>query len=81
MLAGRRFERIRLDIGFGKLLDLPPDRLRLPDLLAFAELPPVEVPTLPLELHLAEKVHAYTRIYAGDRLNTRVKDLIDLILI
>jgi hypothetical protein len=29
----------------------------------------------------AEKVHAYTRRYAGGRPSTRVKDLIDLVLI
>jgi hypothetical protein len=80
-LAGRRFERIRLDIGFGAPPDLPPDRFRLPELLEFAGIAPVEVPTLPLEFHVAEKLHAYTRSYGDKRPNARVKDLIDLVLI
>lgn len=80
-LAGRRFEQIRLDIGLSEPFGLSPDRFRLPDLLTFAEFTPIEVPTLPLDLHLAEKVHAYVRIYANERPSTRVKDLIDLVLI
>ncbi|HWE34693.1 MAG TPA: nucleotidyl transferase AbiEii/AbiGii toxin family protein [Solirubrobacteraceae bacterium] len=30
---------------------------------------------------MAEKLHAYTRTYEGERTNTRVKDLVDLTLI
>jgi hypothetical protein len=37
-------------------------------------------PTLPLELQIAEKVHAYTRTYGTDASSTRVKDLIDMVL-
>lgn len=33
---------------------------------------------MPLEQHVAEKVHAYTRTYGADEASTRVKDLIDL---
>src|SRR5699024_9188507 len=36
---------------------------------------------VPLERHLAEKLHAYTRSYAGGNVSTRVKDLADMILI
>jgi hypothetical protein len=39
---------------------------------------PSEVPTLAIEQHLAEKLHAYTRRYAGGRPSTRVKDLVDV---
>lgn len=80
-LAGRRFEELTLDVGFGDPLTLEPERLRGPDLLSFAEIEPTEVPTLPLEPHVAEKVHAYTRSYAGGHSSTRTKDLIDLVLI
>jgi hypothetical protein len=55
--------------------------LRGPDLLSFAGILPAEVPTVPLQQHVAEKVHAYTRIYAGGRVSSRVKDLVDLVLI
>ena len=80
-LAGRRFEELILDIGFGDPLIGEPEQLRGPDLLGFAEIEAIEVPVLPLEPHVAEKVHAYTRSYAGGRASTRVKDLIDLVLI
>ena len=82
LLAGRLFEEGVIDVGF----DLPegwdPELIEGPDLLGFAEIDPVEAPTLPLELQVAEKVHAYTRSY-GDSggSSTRVKDLIDLVLI
>ena len=81
-LAGRLFEEFVLDVGF----DVPPDTgievLRGPDLLAFADIPPVEAPALGLETQIAEKLHAYTRAYGRSTVqSTRVKDLIDLALI
>lgn len=52
-----------------------------PDLLEFAGIKPIEVPVLPLEQHIAEKVHAYTRTYSGGRVSSRVKDLVDIVLV
>lgn len=80
-LAGRTFEDVIVDIGFGDPVVSPPEILRGPDLLRFAEIDPIEVPALPLEQHVAEKVHAYTRTYGGQRPSSRVKDLVDLVLI
>lgn len=80
-LAGRRFEDAILDIGFGSAPGTPPELLRGTGLLAFAGIAPIRVPALPLEQHAAEKVHAYTRSYEGGRRSTRVKDLVDLVLI
>ena len=53
-----------------------------PDLLGFAGIAPISVPALTLDYHVAEKLHAYTRGYGdiGERESTRVKDLIDLVL-
>jgi hypothetical protein len=81
-LAGRVFDEFALDVGFDAPACVEPDRLRGPALLAFAGIEPVAVPALPLEFAVAEKVHAYTRSY-GDRMvpSTRVKDLVDLVLI
>jgi len=79
-LAGRPFERVTVDVGFGGAPPKP-DTLRGPDLLSFADIAPLIIPTLPLERHVAEKLHAYTRDYGNDRQNTRVKDLVDLALI
>jgi len=81
-LAGRTFDEFVLDVGFDPPAGVAPDRLRGPDLLAFAGIGPVVVPGLPLEFVVAEKVHAHSRTY-GDRMlaSTRVKDLVDLVLI
>jgi hypothetical protein len=80
-LAGRVFDEAIVDIGFGNPLVSTPDFLRGPDFLSFAGIAPIVVPALPLEQHVAEKVHAYTRAYSGGRRSTRVKDLVDLMLI
>jgi hypothetical protein len=80
-LDGRKFESVVIDIGFGDPLPDAPDRLQGPNLLGFAEIQPAKIPALPLEQHLAEKVHAYTRTYEGNLHSSRVKDLVDMILI
>lgn len=81
-LAGRLFEEFLLDVGFDFPAGWEPETLHGPDLLAFADIEPVEAPSLPLELQIAEKVHAYTRGYGqSGTASTRVKDLVDLALI
>src|SRR5262249_22247611 len=48
---------------------------------AFARYPsPVTVFAVDLAQHAAEKLHALTRPY-GDQVNTRVKDLVDLVVL
>ena len=71
-----------LDVGFDPPAGVEPDRLHGPDLLAFVGIDPVVVRALPLEFAVAEKVHACTRAH-GDRMlaSTRVKDLVDIVLI
>jgi hypothetical protein len=39
------------------------------------------VPVPPLEKHLAEKAHAYTRTYGQGHKSSRAKDLVDLVLV
>ena len=80
-LGGRPFETVLVDVGFSDPQLWAPEPVRGPDLLAFAGIEPCEPPTLPLEQHVAEKVHAYTRTYAGGRRSSRVKDLADLVLL
>ena len=81
-LAGRVFEETVVDVGLGGPFTWTPQSLRCPDLLSFAGIAPLDVPVLPLDQHVAEKLHAYTRGYGdGTLLSTRVKDLIDLVLI
>jgi hypothetical protein len=81
-LAGRTFDAFVLDVGFDPPAGVEAELLRGPDLLAFAGIDPVVVPALPLAFAVAEKVHAYTRAYGGREIgSTRVKDLVDLVLI
>jgi hypothetical protein len=80
-LADRPFETFLLDVGLRADEPLDPETLRTDDLLGFAGIDRVEVATVPLETQTAEKLHAYTRTYEGERTSTRVKDLVDLALI
>lgn len=80
-LAGRTFETFLLDVGFRRDDAMGSEALHTEDLLGFAGIEPVEVEAVPLELQVAEKLHAYTRTYEGGRTSTRPKDLVDLALI
>jgi len=80
-LAGRVFERVAIDIGFAAKPVLQPDTIISSHLLDFAEIAPVQVPAVAIEQHIAEKLHAYIRTYAADTPSSRVKDLVDLVVI
>jgi hypothetical protein len=80
-LAGRLFEQVLVDVGFAPPT-AQPEVVEGPDLLGFVGLAPIRVPALPTALHVAEKVHAYTRRYGpGGAPSSRPKDLVDLILL
>jgi len=80
--ASRRFEEFPIDVSFSDPLGWRPDRLPGTDLLAFAGIEQTELPVLPLEQHVAEKLHAYTRTYGAERSpSSRPKDLIDIVLV
>lgn len=81
LVAGRLFEQLAIDLGFVDSLPHDPDVLDVPNLLEFAEIPGPRVPAAPLEQHLAEKFHAYTRTYGDGHGSSRPKDLIDMVLI
>jgi predicted nucleotidyltransferase component of viral defense system len=80
-LAGREFERVAIDIGFATEPVLEQDTLTASHLLDFADIAPIQIPTIAIEQHVAEKLHAYTRTYAADTPSSRVKDLVDLVVI
>lgn len=80
-LGGREFERVTVDVGFLDPVAAVLERLTGPEFLAFADIPPAVVPTAPLEQHLAEKLHAYTRTYGAGATSSRSKDLVDIVLI
>ncbi len=81
-VAGRRFEQFPVDVALNEQPTTPSERLPIPSLLDFADIQPVEMPVIALEQHIAEKVHAYTATYGPqEQQSTRIKDLIDILLI
>jgi hypothetical protein len=80
-LAGRLFEDVIVDVGFSPGPPPRVDTVHAFDLLDFADIVGVDVPVIPLARHLAEKVHAFTRTYGDGRTSTRVKDLVDMVLV
>ncbi len=79
-LAGRAFARFHLDLGFGDAVLDPPEWVEGSPLLDFAGIPVARVALYPLAQQIAEKIHAFTFPWE-DRDNTRVKDLVDLVLL
>lgn len=79
-LGGRVFDSSRLEIVSRDDELVGVERVELPNSLAFADLPVVVAPLVDERQHFAEKLHAFTRSY-GDRENSRVKDLVDLVLL
>lgn len=81
-LAGRPFATVRLDVvarpdevaGGVELVTLPP-------VLETADWSAVSVPAVDLGQHLAEKLHALSAVDAHPRPSTRVKDLVDVVLL
>lgn len=81
-VAGRRFEQFPVDVALNEQPTAPSERLLIPSLLDFADIQPTEMPVIALEQHTAEKVHAYTTTYGPqEQHSTRIKDLIDILLI
>lgn len=80
VLAGRTFTRFHLDVGVGDAVTQPADVIEGHALLAFAGIVPARAVVVPLTVHFAEKLHAYTRPRAGTP-NSRVRDLADMVLL
>ena len=79
-LAGRPFGGLQLDIS-PRLHELTRTELvALPNSLAFAGAASREVEIIDVHRHGAEKLHGMLRV-VGDRENTRVRDLVDLIIL
>lgn len=80
MLAGQIYgRRFGVDVVFGEPMFGSCDTVVADDLLAFAGIAPPRLVLCPIELHIAEKLHAYT--VPRPRPNSRVKDLPDLALL
>jgi hypothetical protein len=79
-LAGRTFVKFHLDVSTGDVLREPYESLSGRDWLGFAGIASAIFPAVSPEEQFAEKLHAYTLPRVG-RENTRVKDLVDLVLL
>ncbi len=80
VLVGKTYAKFHIDVGVGDAVIGTPERLVGEDMLDFAGVSPAAVFAIPKPQQFAEKVHAYTFPW-GDRLNTRTKDLVDLVLL
>jgi hypothetical protein len=80
VLVGKTYAKFHIDVGCGDALVGEPERLAGDDLLSFAGIPPAAVMAISKPQQFAEKLHAYTFPWSG-RLNTRTKDLVDLVLL
>ena len=79
-LAGRTFVKFHLDVSTGDVLREPYESLSGRDWLGFAGIASANFPAVSPEEQFAEKLHAFTLPRVG-RENTRVKDLVDLVLL
>ena len=80
-VAGSVFDEALIDVTIRQEIDWEPEIVSS-NLLAFADIPAVTIPVVPVEIQVAEKIHAYTRPYGKyQRPTTRVKDLVDLVMI
>src|SRR5690554_5924388 len=66
-----------LDLSVSDKLVIPPDTITGANFLEFIGLEPIEHSVYPVEAHIAEKLHAMTMTYDGER-SGRVKDLVDV---
>lgn len=79
-LAGKYFGRVQLDVSPRGHELRHTDRVPLPNALAFAGIAAPEVEVIDVHRHAAEKYHAMHRDH-GERQNTRVRDLVDLVIL
>ena len=79
-MDGREFARFHVDVGIGDEVLEPVDVVEGRDWLRFGGITPPSVPVISREQQFAEKLHAYS-LPRGERVNTRTKDLIDMVLL
>jgi nucleotidyltransferase AbiEii toxin of type IV toxin-antitoxin system len=79
-MDGRDFARFHVDIGVGDEVLEPLEVVTGEDWLGFGGVAPPSFPIISAEQQFAEKLHAYT-LPRGERVNTRTKDLIDMVLL
>lgn len=82
MLAGRAFAQVRVDV-VARPAEIAggTERVTLPLVVAEPGWRPVTVEAIDLAQHVAEKLHALCAVDAHPRPSTRVKDLLDVVLL
>ena len=80
LLDGRTFAKFQLDVAAGDVQREPVEPVQARDWLGFAGIAAPVFRSIATEEHFAQKLHAYT-FPRTDRPNTRVKDLVDLVLL
>lgn len=80
VLLGKTFAKFHIDVGLGDDVLGQPEFLDGDDLLDFAGISPARALAISQPQQFAEKAHAYSFPW-GNRLNTRTKDLVDLVLL
>ena len=79
-LAGTMFGGLQIDVSArADELDST-DLMTLPNSMEFAGIESPQVEVVDLQRHVAEKFHGMLKVFE-DRINTRVRDLIDLVLL
>jgi hypothetical protein len=78
-MDGRTFAKFHLDVGLGDVVLEPLEIISGRDWLGFADISPPQLTALSKEQQFAEKLHAYT--LKRERLNSRVRDLVDMVLL
>lgn len=78
-MAGREFTGFSIDVAIGDVWLDDRDLLKGRDWLGFAGISAEDLPVVTIEQQLAEKLHSYT--LPRQRPNSRVKDLVDIVLL
>lgn len=79
LIDGKLFVRFQLDVGADVVVD-EIEQIKGVDWLEFCGVKAPIIPTISIEQQLSEKLHAYSLPH-GDRVNSRVKDFIDMVLL
>ena len=80
IMGGRTFVKFHLDVGIGDVVLDPLEEAKMRDWLGFAGISPPSVPMIHRDQQFAEKLHAYTLPRTAAP-NSRVRDLVDMILL
>jgi len=80
IMGGRTFVKFHLDVGIGDVVLDPLEEAKMRDWLGFAGISPPSVPMIHRDQQFAEKLHAYTLPRTAAP-NSRVRDLVDMVLL